>query len=267
MSAIESQSNQYPVQYLSFSSCRKFMSNEFLWFTNYVRGIWRELVVPNMLIGSAGHKHLELHYTGNYSEEECKKYALKELAKIEDVKEYQSAVKDYLQAVEFWFAQDPNWGEVIATELKIKAPLTFEGLEFPLPLMAVTDVVTRKDGKLHIHDYKFVSAHKAPDLESPDFILQAMFNYYTIKHHYGEAPETFTFWMIKKSKNREKDKAQVIPYSINFAEKSHYEPVFISLIRDIHMKMAGEKVYLPNVFDMMSGKESWDEYLLYLSEQ
>lgn len=272
----------YPVKYLSFSSCRTLCTNEFLWWNKYVRGVWRDIDSAPMAVGSAVHKYLECHYSGNYTPDECSKEALRELVKIQDVKEYQKATKEYQFCIDSWFAEEPqDWGKVLHTEAKHKAPLEYGGYTLPLDLLAITDVITQKDdGSYHLHDYKTVSALKSPkakedetaeqeverlEWESPEFVLQAMFNYYTAKDKLGVAPETFTFWQIKKTKNRD-ESPQVVPYSITYSEKPHYVPVFVSYIKDIILKLQGESVWLPNFFDMMSGKEAWDEYLLYLTE-
>lgn len=273
---------EYPVKYLSFSSCRTLTTNEFLWWNKYVRGIWRDIQSVPMVVGKAVHKYLECHYTGNYTKEECQAEAMRELYPLKDLKEYQKAVKEYQTAIEFWFTEEPqDWGRVVHTECKHKCPLIYSGYQFPLDILAITDVITQKDdGSYHLHDYKVVSAYKTPKLkaeeneegveeesiwESPEFVLQAMFNFYTAQDKLGVAPETFTYWQIKKSKNRD-GSPQVVPYTITYSEKPHYVPVFVSFVKDIIMKLEHKEVWLPNFFDMMSGKEAWDEYLLYLTE-
>jgi PD-(D/E)XK nuclease superfamily len=273
--------SEFPVKYLSFSSCRTLSTNEFLWWNKYVRGIWRDIESVPMAVGKAVHKYLECYYMGTYSQKECETEAMRELFPLKDVAGYQKATKEFAQAVEFWLAEEPtDWGQVIHTESKHQCPLEYNGYTFPLDILAITDVVTKKeDGSIHLHDYKVVSAVKKPkavstdpegneiesDWESPEFVLQAMFNFYTNLSKFGVAPETFTFWQIKKSKNKD-GSAQIVPYQIKYSEKPHYIPVFVSFIRDITLKLQKEEVWLPNFFDMMSGKEAWDEYLLYLSE-
>lgn len=273
---------EYPVKYLSFSSCRTLTTNEFLWWNKYVRGIWRDIQSVPMCSGRALHKYLECHYSGNYTPKECEAEAMRELYPLKEVEDYQQAEKEFRACLDFWFAEEPtDWGSVIHTECKSQAPLIYMGYQFPVDLLAITDVITQKgDGSYHLHDYKTVSAYKTPKVvevdeetgiekeshwESPEFVLQAMFNFYTAKHKLGADPETFTFWQIKKTKNRDKS-PQVVPYTIRYEDKPHYVPVFVSFIKDIIMKIERKDVWLPNFFDMMSGKEAWDEYLLYLTE-
>lgn len=275
----------YPVKYLSFSSCRTLCTNPFLWWNKYVRGIWRDIESVPMSVGKAVHKHLELYYLNTHNAKEIEREAMKELFGLHNVDDYSLATKQYQQAIQFWFDEDDQtikkWGEVIHTESKHQAPLKYGDYTFPLDLLAITDVVTQDTaGNIHLHDYKVVSAVKKPtqkekDLagdevestwESPEFVLQAMFNFYTCRDKFGQDPETFTFWQIKKTKNRD-GSPQVVPYTITYSEKPHYVPVFISYIKDVTLAIEGKDIYLPNFFDMLSGKEAWDEYLLYLSEK
>ena len=257
----------YPISHLSFSSTRLLMTDEFLWNWRYIRGNKPDFNNSNMAIGSAVHKYLECHYTP-----ELKQYAEKNaiaiLAKeVVDIEGYQKALKSYKKALEFWFAEEPDLGETIATEQKIKEPLIYNDFQFPIDLMCVVDRLARDpEGRLNVYDYKVVGMNKAVDSEAPDYILQAMFNYFCVLQRYGEKPYSFTFLQIKKSKNKDKT-PQVTHYKIVYDEVPHYIPIFVDVIKRVHLKLAGQETCLPNFFDMMSGKDSWAAYLADLSLQ
>lgn len=257
---------QLPIEHLSYSSLKCYCSNQQQFFKNYILGIWDFKSSMVAVVGKAFHKSMEHYYkTGNrdtaieIGEAYLSTVNDKEVDWGKSTRE--DAVKQLAQVINFFFNEEPDLGKVLGVESSTVTDKGFGGKPLPLPVKAVSDLVTEKDGKLHITDWKVVAAYNDLEEDAPMLIVQAMFNFLTVTAKYGKEPEDMTYIQIKRSKNKD-GSPQLVPYRIVFAEQESYKQNFLRLYTDVIIELAREdRRYLPNFQDMYSGKEAWQDYV------
>ena len=171
--------------------------------------------------------------------------------------------REYLQAVNFYLEKPPKY-KVLGIE--VKASAVVKGL--PLPIKAVSDLVVESRGKrgaLDIVDHKFVDSFSPGGAQKTLFVLQGIFNFYTVSEMYGKPVRRFILHECKKRKNADGG-SQVRRYVIDFAEQREAFAVFHRLIKDATDEISRRKVFLPNPSDMFEGENSFDIYRLGLLE-
>lgn len=257
-----------PIDHISFSALRLYCANQQQFFKNYILGLWDTKMSVVMLVGKGFHKAMEQYYkTGNV--DAAYEVGSQYISRVSDSEvdwgktgSREQALKDYAAAVNAYLNEEPDMGETKGVEISVTTDVGFGGQKLPLPIKAVADRVTRgRDGKLHIIDYKVVSAFSDTEVEDPMKIMQAMFNFLAITAKFGEEPVDMTYLEVKRSKNRD-GSSQVRPYAIVFAEQEHYKAYFQHIYTDVIIELAREdRRYLPNFGDQFSGKESWQDYI------
>jgi hypothetical protein len=169
--------------------------------------------------------------------------------------------KEYLQAISFYLARPPRH-EVIGAEVRGVARVP----GIPLPLKAVSDLVvasTVEPGAVDIVDHKFVASFSKGGANKTLFMIQALFNYYTVRELYGRPVRRFIVYECKKTKNA-KGGGQLKKYVIDFREQEEAFVVFHRLLRDASHEISRPRLYLPNPSDMFEGENSFDIYRLGL---
>ena len=167
----------------------------------------------------------------------------------------------YLQAIGFYLARPPRY-DVVALEHKAMAHV--DGLE--LPVKAVSDLVVRSKidrRALDVVDHKFVDSFSALGGHKTLFIIQAIFNYYTVRQEFGKPVRRFILHECKKRKNAD-GKSQMRRYVIDYRESEEAFEVFHRLINDATEELARRQIFLPNPSDMFEGENSFDIYRLGL---
>lgn len=256
-----------PIEHISFSSMTLYVANPRQFFKNYILNIWDFKQNPSAMVGKAFHKAMEIYSkTGdldraivegsNYLEETSKK----------DVEwgvtgSLEKCVKEYNQVVNFYMQEAQDLGKMIGAEMSVTTDHGFdEGEVLPLPVKAVTDHVTEQNGDVMLWDYKVVSVFSDKEEEDPAKIMQAMFNYLTVKAKTGREPKKMTYIEVKKSKNRN-GAPQVEYYVIDYAKQIQYRDYFRAMYTEVIRDLANEnKIYLPNIRDQYSAKESWANF-------
>lgn len=258
---------QLPIEHISFSSMSLFASNQRQFFKNYVLGIWDFKTSPAMLVGKAFHKTMEV-YTKTNDIDRATDEGSKMIQQVKDddiewgkTGSREKCLKEFNQVISFYQQESPDLGKVIGAEITVTTDHGFEkGETLPLPVKAVTDLVTEKGGEICLWDYKVVSSFSNPDEEDPAKIMQAMFNFLTIQAKLGKTPKKMTYIEVKKSKNRD-NAPQLGYYEIDYAKHISYRDYFKAMYTGVIMEIANEdKVYLPNLRDMFSAKESWEDF-------
>lgn len=257
--------SQLPIEHISYSSMKMFVSNPWQFKKNYILGIWDNKLGVLGVVGKAVHQALENYYTSNditlalaagleYIEgmhDKDIEYG-KTGSREEIVKRYHDAVNNYIN-------EKPDLGEVVSTEKRVTCDLIIDDHKMPLPIKAVTDIITRKDG-LRLWDYKVVSAFTDKEIEQPDYIMQGMFNYYTSMHAYKEEPKSITYVEIKPTKNRD-GSPQLQFYEIDFGKHPEYVRYFMQMYSNTVIELANpNKKFLPNFSHVFTGKESWQDF-------
>lgn len=251
-----------------------FLRNPLAWYKRYVEEVYDTPSSPASIIGRAGHTALQ-HFYSDVPKETAIALGLEYLRGVSDSevefgkakskrakREKRLAMeREYLQAVSFYLEKPPRH-KVVGVEVKSVVKVE----EFPLPLKAVSDLVVEsraEPGALDIVDHKFVTAFtKSPEWK-PVFLIQALFNYYTVRELYGKPVRRFIVYECKKTKNAS-GKSQLRRYVVDYNECKEEFAVFRRLINDATIEIMRRRVYLPNPSDMFEGDNSFNIYRLGL---
>jgi hypothetical protein len=253
-----------------------YLRNPLAWYKRYVEKVYDMPSSPASFVGRAGHKALEHFYSG-IPKEDSVALGLEYLKRVPDFeiefgkaqsarakKEKRAKMEaDYLSAIGFYLAKAPRYNIVgIESMALAKVP------GVPIPIKAISDLVVESKGHkgyVDIVDHKFVAAFSAEGADKPLFILQALFNYYTVQAEFGKPVKRFIFQECRKTKNRD-GSSQMRKYVIDFSELSEEFEVFRRLLSDATKEISSRTSYLPNPSDMFEGKNSFDIYRLGLLE-
>lgn len=266
-----------PITHWSHSSLMAYLRNPLAWYKRYVEHVYDSPSSPSGIVGRAGHVALQHFYEGA-DKEMAITGGLAYLRSVPDFeinfgqarskaarkKRRLSMEREYDQAIRFYLEKPPRH-KVLAVEVKSTAEV--EGL--PLPVKAVSDlvVVSKVDPKaVDIVDHKFVDAFSGFGNGKTLFVLQAIFNYYTVRSLFGRDVKRFIVYECKKTKNRD-GKSQMRRYVIKYEECTEAFAVFHRLIRDATGEISRPRVYLPNPSDVFEGENSFDIYRLGLVEE
>lgn len=266
-----------PIKHWSHSSLMAYLRNPLAWYKRYVEEIYDTPRTPASIVGSAGHTALEHFYRGIPKDEAIQK-GLESLRMVADFeidfgraktrrakKEKRKAMEqEYLRAVSYYLARPPKH-TVLGVE--VKGVVEVEGL--PLPLKAVSDLVVAsrvEEGSIDIVDHKFVASFSKSGAAKTLFVIQAIFNYYTVKELFGKPVRRFIVYECKKTKNAD-GSAQMRRYEIDFRDRAEDFAVFHRLINDATAEISKRRTYLPNPSDMFEGDNSFDIYRLELVDE
>lgn len=266
----------YPIAYWSHSSLLAYLRNPLAWYKRYVLKIYDTPRTPASIVGSAGHVALE-HYYGGFSKEQATEVGLEYVRKIADFEvnfgvartraakkaKRESMEREYLQAIAFYLARAPKH-MVLGIEARGMAHVP--GLK--LPVKAVSDLVVksrRRPGAVDIVDHKFVDSFSKEGKDKTLFMLQAVFNYYTVQELYKLPIDRFIVYECKKRKNAD-GSAQLKRYVLDYAELGESFAVFHRLLADATEEIRRTRAFLPNPSDMFEGEDSFNLYRLRLTE-
>ena len=265
-----------PIKYWSHSSLMALLRNPLAWYKRYVEKIYDTPSNPASVVGRAGHLALQ-HFYGGISKDGAVELGLEYLRNVGDFeinfgkaksrlaqkKKRADMEKDYLQAIGFYLARAPRH-KVLGVE--VSAMASVDG--FALPLKAISDLVveSRVDPTaVDIVDHKFVDAFSKDRSDKTLFLMQAMFNYYTVRDTFKRPVRRFIIQECKKRKNAD-GSSQMRRYVIDFADHAQDFKVFQRLINDATAEISRRRLYLPNPSDMFEGENSFDIYRLGLLE-
>ena len=277
MAAKKPKTPELPIKYWSHSSLLAFLRNPLAWHKRYVELVYDMPSGPAAVVGRAAHTALQ-HYYGGIGKEGAMQLGFEYLRNVADFeinfgkaktkaakkKKREQMEREYSQAVEFYLQKPPRY-KVLGVE--VKATVEVEGL--PLPIKAVSDlvVVSKVDPRgVDIVDHKFVSAFTPYGADKALFILQAIFNYYTVKKTYGKPVRRFIVHECKISRNAD-GSPQMRRHVIDFRPFRSEFIIFNRLIRDTTLALAHTRVFLPNPSDMFEGENSFDIYRINLAPE
>ncbi len=269
---------ELPIKYWSHSSLMAYLRNPLAWYKRYVELVYDTPSSPSGVVGRAAHTAVEHYYSG-LPKEAAIELGLEALRNVSDFeinfgkaattrkakkKKRASMEREYLQAVGFYLAKPPRF-KVVGVEVKGMATVD----ELPLPVKAVSDLVVKSTvqaGALDIVDHKFVDSFSAYKAQKTIFIIQAIFNYYTVREKFRKPVRRFIILECKKSQNKD-GSAQVRRYTIDFEKQKGEFALFIRLLRDATEHLKHTTVFLPNPSDLFEGENSFDIYRLGLAEE
>ncbi len=263
-----------PIKHWSHSSLMAFLRNPLAWYKRYVEKVYDTPSSPSSFVGRAGHVALEHFYKG-MEKERAKEQGLAYLRNVQDAEinfgratsrrakreKRKQMEREYTQAVSFYLARPPRY-RVLGVEVNALAHV--EGL--PLPVKAVSDLVVHSKidpNAVDIVDHKFVDSFSKVGAQKTLFVIQALFNYYTVRETFGKPVRRFIVHECKKTRNAD-GSSQVRRYVIDFTACAEEFDVFRRLITDATEEIARRRIYLPNPSDMFEGENSFDIYRLGL---
>lgn len=253
-----------------------FLRNPLTWYKRYVERIYDTPSTPSSIIGRAGHLALEHFYRG-IDKQIAIETGLAYMRSVSDFelnfgvakskaarkKKRQNMEKEYLQAVEFYLAKPPRH-TVVGVEVRGMARV--DGLA--LPIKAISDLVVEsrvQKGALDVVDHKFVDSFSKSAEGKPLFLMQAIFNYYTVRETYERPVRRFIVYECKKTRNAN-GTPQLRRYVVDYAQIPEAFELFHRLVNDATAELMRERIYLPNPSDMFEGEHSFDLYRLQLGE-
>lgn len=267
----------YPVSHLSYSALSLFLRNPYMFKKNYILNIWDFKYSASALAGKAGHKALELYYKG----EPVHKAIEAGLALINKTPDSEiefgktgsreKIIKTYNQAIQWYLEEEKiNRKDILGIEKSITTFFEMDDIvkadiekqEFGLPAKAVSDLIVRNEkGKIDIIDHKFCSSYTQGDKDKGLYVLQALFNYHTVKSEYKEVPERMIFNELKVTKNTD-GSPQLQPYIIEFAKHPDYFGLFYNIYNQVTRTISNPSYsYLPNFNDAFDNAgETFDDY-------
>lgn len=265
-----------PIKHWSHSSLLAFLRNPLAWYKRYVEGIYDTPSGPAGIVGRAGHVALQHFYSG-IAKEGAIDLGLEYLRNVPDFevnfgkaksrlarkKKRAAMEREYVQAINFYLARPPRH-DVLGVEAS--ATTRVEGLM--LPVKAISDLVVRSrvdKEAVDIVDHKFVDSFSNMRDGKTLFVLQAIFNYYTVQEQFKKPVKRFIVHECKKRKNAN-GSSQMRRYIINFDEQEEAFAVFHRLLNDATAEIMRPRAYLPNPSDMFEGENSFDIYRLGLAE-
>ena len=246
------------------------------WYKRYVLKIYDTPRTPASIVGSAGHLALEHFYLGTPKQAaiEVGLRYLREVSdfeinfgaartKLEKNAKRASMEREYLQAIGFYLARAPRY-KVVGVEVRGLARI--EGLKYPVK--AISDLVVEskvEEGSLDIVDHKFVDSFSSQKADKAMFMLQAVFNYYTVHELYGRPVRRFIVIECKKRLNKD-GRPQLRKYVLDYAYMTEAFKVFHRLLKDATTEISRTRVFLPNPSDMFEGEDSFNLYRLGLTD-
>lgn len=245
-----------------------YLRNPLAWYKRYVEGIYDTPGTPASVIGQSAHKALEHFYNGG-KKKDAIKHGLEYLRQVPDVeinlgkRTRADLEREYKQAIGFYLAKPPKH-KVLGVEVK--------GLAFipgiPVPVKAISDlvVVSEEDpAEIDIVDHKFVDSYGSFETDNAMFMIQALFNYFTVISKYETPVGRFIVYECKKRKNKD-GQPQLKRHEIRFKDHEEEFKLFHRLLADATKELRTRKTFLPNPSDMFDGKNSLDVYRLGLLE-
>ncbi len=269
--------SRYPIEHWSYSSLVAYLRNPLAWYKRYVEHVYDTPTTPSGVVGRAGHVALQ-HFYGGLPKAAAIELGADYLRGVPDFEiEFGKAAsgrarrarreamfKEYLQAIHYYLARPPRY-RVLGVEVASTARVP--GL--PLPVKAISDLVVASkgySGYVDIVDHKFVDSFSSLKEEKPLFVLQAIFNYYTVLDLYKKPVKRFILQECKKRKNRDGG-TQMRRYTLMYETHRDDFELFQRLVTDASRDIRSKTTYLPNPSDMFEGKNSFEIYRQGLQDQ
>ena len=234
----------------------------------YILNIYDYKTSPAAVVGQAAHAAVAEYWSGEKSMDKIMEVGLKVISLTHDDKidfgktgSRENIIKSFTDAISIYFAELPEHKNILGVEKSMVHFIKFEGEEESvLPIKVKADLIYRDDVGIVIEDHKFVSSYTDNEKDNPTFVLQAMFNYFAVKEEFKEVPYKIRFNEVKLSKNKD-GRPQSQPYEIVFEKHMDYFAFFKQIYNDCTAEISKpDCTFLPNIGDLMSGAESFDEY-------
>lgn len=268
---------QMPINKLSYSGLTQLLRNPLIFKLKHILGVYDGKVGVSGMVGRAGHETLKVYYGGNLevsvptdsakAQEIALDFGMNYLENYSDIYidfgkngSREGMLKAYTQAMQFYFAEEPEYNEILMVEEKVEAEMkTIDGDILPLPAVGVPDIVDRrKDGGIDIVDIKFVK--NFTDYETEDYIkiIQSQFLWHLLREAKDLTADRMVFREVKVTENSRENagKPQIRDYVIPFSHEP-YRVIFYNLYKDVVNFLANPNaIYLPNLSDPFDGEQA-----------
>lgn len=271
---------QMPVDKLSYSGLTQLLRNPIIFKLKQILGVYDSKKSVSSMIGSAVHEALKFYNGGDPDRpvtadvDEARADALQigydYLENYDDMYirygktgSREEMLKGYHQAMTFYFAEEPEYNELVAVEKRMEAEIcTYDGQQMPIPAVGVPDVIhKRKDGGVEIIDIKVVKSFTKFENEDgepyEDYIkiVQAKFLDRLLYATEGIKADRVLFRELKRTANKD-GTPQIRDYAIPLAHEP-YDIIFDNLYKDVVKFISNpDSIYLPNLSDNFDGEQA-----------
>lgn len=262
----------YPIEHVSFSAMMMFLRNRAQFEKIYIHKIRENKNSPATAVGSSFHKCMEVYYmltkkTGDHPSERelAKKQGELHLSGISSTIDW-GKTGSLDKAMESYFTLVNTYFEVMPvdpkTVLLVEEALVEKVKGFVLPIKAIPDLVARgANGSIYILDFKTTASLDDVGVIPHEYIIQGWFYYWAVAKHLKMKPTHINFLQIKASTNRD-GRPQINEIIYPFSESSPDCLAVRELLRGMLREVRKSSTsYLPNLADMMTGEESWGDFV------
>lgn len=189
------------------------------------------------------------------------------------IEAYLSEEVDYGQLLALEKEMTYDVSDVIGWTLQVKSPLPFKVISDQIcrstketTILVSWELQTIASWSIFIEDTKFKDKQSDMNSEDPTYIFQAMFNYYTVKCEYGEAPKFMRYREIKTGKNKDgssQHQTIVIPFFGEIFEE--YKVYFWRYLLESteRIKIVQQRDFLFNIFAPFDWAKEWEKQKAY----
>lgn len=271
---------QMPIDKMSYSGLTQLLRNPIIFKLKYILGVYDSKKGVSAMIGSAVHEALKFYYGGDKDRPvsadpiEARADALQiGLDYLEDYDDSyikygktgnrENMLTGYHQAMTFYFAEEPEYNEILACEERMEAEIkTYDGQIMSLPAVGKPDIVhKRKDGGVEIIDTKIVKSFTKYENDDGDpfedyiKIIQAKFLDRLLFISKGIKADRVLFREVKRTANKDGSQ-QIRDYAIPLAHEP-YDIIFDNLYKDTVKFISNpDSIYLPNLSDPFDGESA-----------
>jgi DNA translocase FtsK/SpoIIIE-like protein len=268
---------QMPVDKLSYSGMTQLLRDPLIFKVKYILGVFDTKMGQSGMVGRAGHEALKAYYGGNKDIAMPTDPAEAQAMAIDIGMQYlvdfddayidygktgsrESMLKNYAQAMRFYFAEEPTYHEILLCEEKMESIIkTVDGQELPLPAVAIPDIVhKRQDGGIEIVDVKFVKTFTEYTEEDWIKIVQSQFLWHVLRGAKNLTADRMLFREVKVTENARENagKPQIRDWAVPFSHEQ-YRIFFYNLYRDVTKFLSNpDAIYLPNLSDPFDGEQA-----------
>lgn len=274
----------FPVQHISASAIRSYLTDRQSFFKRYVRLEFEMTKGPSLIEGSLFHSVLELYWQ-EHKEGRQKEFNIEaafqsrlQQAEIDSSFEgvnwwstgsKEKSIETVQKALWFYFEELPQWTteQIVAIEARFLSDFEdLEGNSMPIPLKWFLDLIVKDGDDIIVEDHKLVSVCTEQDKVDPKYEIQACEYWFLIRKQFWLNPKRMIFRQVKKSKNRDWS-PQIVPYVVeyNAAMLNRFLEIYRRMVKELSGQplideATGVVQFLPNPYDMLGGKESWIDF-------
>lgn len=274
----------FPVQHISASAIRSYLTDRQSFFKRYVRLEFEMTKGPSLIEGSLFHSVLELywqeHKEGRQKEFNVEAAFQSRLQQAEIDSSFEGvnwwstgskekSIETVQKALWFYFEELPQWTteQIVAIEARFLSDFEdLEGNSMPIPLKWFLDLIVKDGEDIIVEDHKLVSVCTEQDKVDPKYEIQACEYWFLIRKQFWLNPKRMIFRQVKKSKNRD-GSPQVVPYVVeyNAAMLNRFLEIYRRMVKELSGQplideVTGVVQFLPNPYAAFWVEESWNDF-------